>query len=186
MDVSPGGRAPRVTPELNVLIRQFHISLEDLGRFSEVSPEEMPAPARNLLWHDEHMTVALEAYHDSHVKVRVLESIRTERHYARHVLLSCGPHDKIVQYGIVRLNLAFLDDEVWKELETEEVPLGRVLIKHNVLRHVRLLSLWRVEPGPNLANLFGMAEPETCFGRTALIYCNEVPALEALEIVTAL
>ena len=186
MDTSQGHRAPRVTPELNVLIRQFHTSLEDLGRFTEVTHTELPSSARNLLWHDEHMTVALEAYHDSHVSVRVLESIQTDRHYSRHVLLSCGPSGKLVQYGIVRLNLAFLEEEVWRELASEEIPLGRVLIKHNVLRHVRLLSLWRVDPGPNLGNLFGMAKPETCYGRTALIYCNEVPALEALEIVTAL
>ncbi|MFV2069574.1 MAG: hypothetical protein ACC645_21630 [Pirellulales bacterium] len=185
MDVNHGGRSPRVTPELNVLIHQFHTSIEDLGRFTEVTPPELPTPARNLLWHDEHMTVALEAYHNSHVNVRVLESMKTDTHYSRHVLLSCGG-GMIVQYGIVRLNLAFMEEDIRRELESEEVPLGRILIQHDVLRHVRLLSLWRVEPGPNLGNLFGMAEPETCYGRTALTYCNDVPALEALEIVTSL
>jgi hypothetical protein len=59
-----------------------------------------------------------------------------------------------------------------------------VLIEHNVLRNVRLLSLWEIQPGPELRNLFGLTGSETCYGRTALIYCDGVPAVELLEIVT--
>jgi chorismate-pyruvate lyase len=64
------------------------------------------------------------------------------------------------------------------------VPLGRVLIEHNVMRNVRLLSLWQIEPGAELRQLFKLPEAERCYGRTALIYCNGVPAVELLEIVT--
>jgi len=186
MNIGQGDRSPRITPELQVLVHSFYSSLDDFGQFAEVTPPDLPPVARNLLWHDEHMTVALEAHHDCHVAVRVLKSIKTDSHYLRHVLLSCGTSGKIVQYGIVRLNATFLEDDVRRELESEETPLGRVLIKHNVLRHVRLLSLWRIDPGPDLRRLLRLEKPETCFGRTALIYCNEVPAVELLEIVTSL
>jgi hypothetical protein len=57
------------------------------------------------------------------------------------------------------------------------------LIKHNVLRTVRLLSLWSVSPSTELSGYFGLSEPRDCFGRTALIYCDGVPAVELLEIV---
>jgi chorismate-pyruvate lyase len=77
-----------------------------------------------------------------------------------------------------------LDPEVRQQIEQGRIPLGRVLIEHNVLRNVRLLSLWKVTPGAELLNLFGMEKPDTCYGRTALIYCNGVPAVELLEVVT--
>jgi hypothetical protein len=32
--------------------------------------------------------------------------------------------------------------------------------------------------------MFGLAKPQTVYGRTALIYCNGEPAIELLEIVT--
>ena len=89
----------------------------------------------------------------------------------------------MIQYGIVRLNLDYVGQDARREIESEQIPLGRVLITHNVLRNVRLLSLWKVTPGEELRKLFGLDTPETCYGRTALIYCNGVPAVELLEIV---
>ena len=67
-----------------------------------------------------------------------------------------------------------------------------MLIDHNVLREVQFDALWRVQPGPDLCRLFGLSaqpagkntEPQTVYGRTALIYCNGEPAIELLEIVT--
>ena len=83
----------------------------------------------------------------------------------------------------MRLNLSYLDPAVRREIESQQAPLGRVLIEHDVLRKVRLLSLWRLDPGPELCEWFQLTTPVTCFGRTALIYCNGVPAVELLEIV---
>ena len=103
----------------------------------------------------------------------MLRSLLSDTHYAREVLLSCGCSGKMVQYGIVRLNLTCLDDECRRDIESERIPLGRALIKHDVLRKVRLLSLWKIVPADVLQALFRLDGKETCYGRTALIYCNE-------------
>jgi hypothetical protein len=47
-----------------------------------------------------------------------------------------------------------------------------------------LFDLLRVECGPVLAKLFGVPIGTTTYGRTALLYCDEDPAIELLEIVT--
>jgi len=181
---APPQQPLRVTPELEVLVGLFYPSMAKLGEFHEVSAAELPPVPRKLLWHDEHMTVALESHYGCPLAVCVLRSLLTDTHYARHVLLSCGYPGKMVQYGIVRLNLTFLDAEVRREIESERIPLGRALIKYDVLRKVRLLSLWKIVPADVLQALFRLDGKETCYGRTALIYCNEVPAVELLEIVT--
>ena len=179
--VTPSRKA---TPELQALASLFYLSLDELGQFSEVDPGEMPATARRLLWHNEHMTETVEAFHGTAVDVQVLQTHHTPTHYSRRILLKRQSDGRVVQFGIVRLSIASLAREVREEIERQETPLGRILIRHNVLRQVRPLSLWSIAPGPDLRKLFGLGKPETCFGRTALIYCNGLPAVELLEIVT--
>lgn len=177
-------QARRATPDLHVLVDLFYDSLEPLGMFDEVDGASMPPVFRSLLDHDAHMTVTVEEHHHSFVDVHVLETHVTDNHYSRKIVLTRQSDGRVVQFGLVRLNLDYVEPDVRQEIESEQIPLGHVLIKHNVLRTVKLLSLWRVEPGDELRKLFGLDSPETCYGRTALIYCNGIPAVELLEIVT--
>ena len=73
---------------------------------------------------------------------------------------------------------------VQDEIEKLETPLGRILINHDVLRTVKLLSLLKIECGEELANMLGLETGSLCYGRTALIYCNGSPAIELLEVVS--
>jgi chorismate-pyruvate lyase len=130
------------------------------------------------------MTVTVERFHRSPVDVKVLDVGQTKTHYSRKILLTRQSDGRVVQFGLVRLCLHFLEPQVQREITDRQTPLGRVLIKHNVLRQVQLISLFKVTPGPDLQQMFGLADAEPTYGRTALIYCNGVPAVELLEIVT--
>ncbi len=174
-------------PNLSDLVRLFYEQAGDLGEFTTIREvEEVSQPYRRLLAHNEHMTVKMEEFHDSSVDVHVLATRRDGQHYSRKILLTRQSDGKVVQFGIPRLNLALLSEPVRREIEQEQTPLGRVLINHNVMREVQLVALWRVLPGPDLCQLFHLSQPETTYGRTALIYCDGEPAIELLEIVTPL
>ncbi len=175
---------PPSTPDLGTLVRLFYPAAEKLGTFEQVSAAEMPSDAASLLAHDEHMTVTVEQYHGSPVDVQVLDRRVTDTHYARKILLLRQTDGRVVQYGIMRVCFQHLPPETRKRIEAEDTPLGRVLIESNVLRRVRLASLWRVTAGPELAELFDMPVGEIAYGRTALIECNGEPGVELLEIVT--
>ena len=108
MMVTPTRKA---TPELQALCNLFYASLEELGQFSEVDASEMPDTARKLLWHDEHMTETVEAFHGTPVDVSVLEMNKTPTHYARRILLNRKTDGKVVQFGIVRLSVDSLADD---------------------------------------------------------------------------
>ncbi len=178
-------KQPRHTlPQLGQLIALFYDHPEDLGNFQEVPAEEVPSPFRQLLAHNEHMTVTVEHFHNCQVDVKVLDRQIEETYYSRKILLTRQNDGKVVQYGIVRLNCDCLEDAPAAEIKSERTPLGRVLIQHNVLREVQRTSLWQIEPGPELCSLLSLPEGETIYGRTALIYCNGEPAVELLEIVT--
>jgi chorismate-pyruvate lyase len=170
--------------ELSALIKLFYADASALGRFTQVSAAEMPQPYRQLLAHQHHMTVTVEAHHRSPVDVRVCERKTDGNYYSRKILLARQSDGRVVQFGIMRVNFAYLSLEVRREIESELIPLGRVLINHNVLREIELESLWKVEPGPDLCQLFDISLGQVTYGRTALIHCNGEPGVELLEIVT--
>ncbi len=176
--------ARHTTPALGALVSLFYDTPAELGEFTQVQPQEMPASAQQLLAHDEHMTVTVEAFHNSPVDVEVVEAKTTGSHYSRKILLRRQSDGGVVQYGIVRLTTTDIPAPAWKEIESQQTPLGRVLINHDVLREVMLITLWKIEPAEELTRLLELPAPATCYGRTAFIYCNGLPAVELLEIVT--
>jgi chorismate-pyruvate lyase len=171
-------------PELEELVALFYRDGAQLGTFEEVSADDLPAPYRTLLAHDDHMTVTVESFHGSSVDVEVLERLFASPRYARKILLRRQSDGQVVQFGIMRLSFNYLNDDVRRDIESERIPLGRTLIEHGVLRKVQLVSLWRIAAGADLAQLFPVPAGSQTFGRTALIYCNGEPAVELLEIVT--
>ena len=58
-----------------------------------------------------------------------------------------------------------------------------MLIERQILREVELFDLFRIACGPTLAELLEVPHGTLTYGRTALIHCNQEPAIELLEIV---
>ena len=170
-------------PDLNTLVSLFFPQPGELGEFEETSAEALPPAMHRLLAHHGHMTETVEAYHRCPVTVEVLSRRREDTHYARKILLRRSTDQAVVQFGIVRLDLRHLSEPVRREIESEKIPLGRVLINHHVMREVELSQLWKIQPGPELQRHFSLPPNEPCYGRTALIWCNGEPAVELLEIV---
>jgi chorismate-pyruvate lyase len=161
----------------------FYAGLEELGRFEPVSVEVLPADYRTLLAHHDHMTVALEAFHESLVSVRAVAEWRDEVSYARTSLLSRQSDGAIVQFGMMRIWLTDLPIAAQEEIASKQAPLGRVLIEHNVLREVELITLWKIAPGPVLRAHLGVTGRTPIYGRTAQILVDERPTVQLLEIV---
>ena len=171
------------SPDLQNLVDLFFDDPESLGHFTEVSPESLPAYYRRLLAHPHHMTVANEEFHHSPVTVEVVAEHRTDSHYSRQSLLRRTCDQQVVQCGIMRISRQQLPASVMEQIERKDLPLGRVLIENEILRHVKVLSLWHVSAGRQLREHFGAPSLESCFGRTAILYLNGLPVVELLEIV---
>ncbi len=170
--------------ELEALIALYYPNASRLGQFTRCDIPSIPTIYRELLAHEAHMTVTVEQRHGCEVDVEVLDSRQFESHYIRKILLRRRTDNRVVQFGIVRLALNTLDAAPREEILARQIPLGRVLIKHDVMRHVELLAVWRVACGQELAEYFAVQAGAETYGRTALIYCNGDPAVELLEIVT--
>jgi hypothetical protein len=152
-----------------------------------VQPEEIHHPDDQLLVHHEHMTVALQRFHGCPVQVHVQdEHLDAEGElYTRKIFLTpANAPQKVVEWGIVRLDFRYMDDAVRDEILRKEMPLGAILIKHNVHRRIKPRFFLRFPPGGPVLRLFGTDESRALYGRLGTIYCDEEPAIELLEIVS--
>ncbi len=170
--------------------------LDELSRLTSLFPSELglleavvhipasatPEPYKQMLAHDHHMTVTMEKYHGCSVNVKVLDQKWDNDIYARKILLNRSDTGIPVQFGIVRFNFDYVTPEVKAEIIAEETPLGRVLINHNVLRHIDLGAILKIRAGAELAQLLNMQPGGETYGRLATIFCNNRPAVDLLEI----
>jgi hypothetical protein len=156
---------------------------ELMARSDLVAPEDLPPPYDRLLVHEHHMTVTVEAYHGEPVDVEVLQEHRGREAYSRQSLLRLRASRRVVQFNLMRVHFRYCGEAVRREILAGGTPLGRVLINHNVLRHVMPTAFLRIVPTPAVAARFGLSEPRETYGRLALIVCDERPAVEVLEIV---
>ncbi len=166
------------------LIDEFYgepIGHSELGDF--IKQTSIPQPYSKLLDHHAHMTVTVEAHAGEPVDVQVHANHQRGQWYAREITLVTQHTQRVVQYGIVRLDTTKLAPVVWKQIESQQIPLGRVLIQHDVLREVELCDLWHIRAGRSLASKMNQTVGTTLYGRTALIHCDRMPAIELLEIV---
>ena len=163
----------------------FYDSLDTLGRFEPIEESDLPESYESLLAHQDHMTVTVEAWYNSMVDVRVLEERRDGDDYARRIVLTLQRDGSVVQFGIMRIRLTGLPEIVQMEIESQALPLGRIMIRHHLLRDVEVCGLWRVIPGPELRYHFGLEDETPIYARTAKILVESRPAVELLEIVRA-
>jgi chorismate-pyruvate lyase len=173
-----------VSPDLDALVRLFYQQPAELGRFEELDWHDLERDYRMLLAHDSHMTVTVERFHNGPVDVRVLATKIDGDHYARKILLARQSDGVVVQFGIMRLDFSTVSAAVRGEVESQQTPLGRILIRHKVLTKVHLRKVWKVTPGEDLRGHFNLRPGQITYGRTAVIHLDGEPAVELLEIVT--
>lgn len=150
-----------------------------------VQPDQIPFPEDQLLVHHEHMTEVLEKHHGSPVEVQVLSEVREGDVYTRLITLTPRQEPgKLVELGIAKLDLRYLSQEVKAEILAKKLPLGAVLMKHNVLRRVKPRWFMRFPASGPVMSLFGPdAKTGQSYGRIGTIYCDGEPAIEVMEIV---
>lgn len=151
-------------------------------RAEHIPPALLPDPYRKMLVHDQHMTVTMEAHYQSPVEVRILEKKLDGDVYSRKIVLLKSGTDQVVQFGIVRFDLGYVTPAVREEILQGETPLGRILINHNVLRHIDLGAVLQLTAGPALAEYLRMPVGGVTYGRLATIFCNRRPAVDLLEV----
>ncbi|MBW3542468.1 MAG: hypothetical protein KY476_19570 [Planctomycetes bacterium] len=168
--------------ELRSLTELFPDERPLIERAEHVPSALTPEPYRRMLVHDQHMTVTMEQFHGAKVDVKILDRRLDGDLYSRKIVLTRAGSEDVVQFGVVRFDLRYVTPAVREEILAGEIPLGRVLIEHNVLRHIDIGAILKITAGPALAEYLHMQPGGTTYGRLATIFCNRRPAVDLLEI----
>jgi chorismate-pyruvate lyase len=169
---------------LPLVIIDDTLSPLDFHQTCLLTPGALPALYARLLAHTEHMTVTVEDFYQDTVTVTVLQSQSAEGFYQRKILLKKQRDGQVVQFGLVRIDLSCLPANIGQAIVEEKIPLGRVLIDHQILRRVEPTAFLQLTPGPNLMDWFGLSIPIPLYGRTGVIFCNDRPAIAMLEVLS--
>lgn len=172
--------------------RQPHAALADLcdGLFADLgfvhsaellSAEQLPAAARSLLVHREHMTAVLRKQFGEPLSLRVQSRSVVYDDYRRLIALDAGAPAKVVEIGVVRIDLSQMPAAVRDEILAADTPLGDILIRHNVMRRISPRWYFRFDASSPIGQALG----GEAYGRVGTIYCDELPAIDLLEAVRA-
>lgn len=147
-----------------------------------VGADALPRAYRELLVHTEHMTERLARYHGRRIELEVLHHEQRGTIYSRNVLLQLADTDFVVEFGVVRMDLRFMSPQVRTGVLSREIPLGAILISHDVMRRIEPKWYFRFSAdAPVCAHFAGNGD---AYGRVGLIHCEGRPAIELLEVVT--
>ncbi|HJZ60262.1 MAG TPA: hypothetical protein VKE74_35290 [Gemmataceae bacterium] len=169
-------------PTFDHLYRLFP-DTSDRPAAAVIPADDVPPPYHRLLVHTHHMTVTVEAFYGSPVDVKVLACRRAGNEYARKILLALQGDGRIVQFGLVRIDLGVCSEPVRNAIVEGKTPLGRVLIQHNMLRRIEPVAFLRVRLSAKMAEWFGVPAGSETYGRVGVIYTGDRPAVEVLEIL---
>lgn len=174
--------------EIDSLIKLFYSdSPKKLGTFQEIESKIMPISYRKLLDHNSHMTVIIEEHHKSPATLVVLDTLKTTNHYSRKILQKKEPDGLPVLFAIAHINFKVLDENVKNKIQEEKIALGHILLKSNLRISLQRISLFKIIPSKDLIKFFKINNLKNtfCYGRTAVISCDDVPTVELLEIIPA-
>ena len=92
-----------------------------------LTPARLPEPARRLLAHAQDMTSTLAAFHESPLRVEILQCRREGDFYLREVFLRTNASSLIVEYGVIAIALDQFTPRQQEEIQAGVAPLGGLL-----------------------------------------------------------
>ena len=155
----------------------------DMPAVEALAADDLPPAVRPLLDHPHHMTVTVEEHYGAAVKVKVIDAIVRGSHYARKIVLQLETTARPVQFGIVHVDLDALSPPVRAEIVAGLTPLGRVLIRHDVLREVRPSGFFQATLTDAMAGWLAAEVGATTYGRLGVITAEGRPAVWVAEIL---
>lgn len=151
-----------------------------------VRASEIPEPFDELLVHNDHMTTKLRDHHGQPVALRVLDEIHEDPFYRRKIVLTLGGTQQVVEFGVVRIDFRLIPPEARAAILQQQVPLGDILMSCSALR--RIEPRWYVKLSgrcPIFTDFCVADQFSEVYGRIGTIYCDDQPAVELLEVITA-
>ena len=181
----PAARIINNGPSWAVLLERFYAkSGLPLPRIAELEEEATPQPYRRLLAHSFDMTPTLESFYGGPVSLKVIGREVEPHTYSREVVLTLGPDELPIEYGVIRIRLDRFDARAKSRVLGEECPLGKILGDEGIAHSSSPRAFFRVESDPHINNLLRLKAPCPLYGRRNVLLDGSRHLLaEVIEIL---
>jgi hypothetical protein len=179
---SPPGSAPQsVAYPLDEFYARSGVNLPPLD---QVDGESVPEPYKTLLVHERDMTSTLETFHKTGIHLCVVSCQQRGDEYFREVVLVLDGSEKPVEFGAIKINLAFFSKAAQAAILEERFPLGHILKDFAIEYRSRPKAFLRMASDKTINKLLGLTGAHLLYGRRNSLVN---PASESLaEIVEIL
>jgi chorismate-pyruvate lyase len=149
-----------------------------------IDAEEIPAPYKRLLVHENDMTSTLEHFHEGRIHLRVLNREQREDSYSREVVLELDGTNTPVEFGAIKIYLAGFPPPARERILEAHWPLGRVLKEFKLPYVSRPKAFFRVASDRLISGALKLAGTHRLYGR-----CNRLsdrknqPLADIVEIL---
>ena len=100
--------------------------------FHPLAPAAVPEPEQRLLVHSQDMTSTLASFHESPLRVEILQCRREGELYLREVFLRTVPGETVVEYGVIAIALEQFAAPQQEAIEAGQIPLGGLLHRFKI------------------------------------------------------
>jgi chorismate-pyruvate lyase len=121
--------------------------------------------ARRLLVHTQDMTSTLSAFHESPLRVEVLQRQLQHDVYLREVFLHTLTANSIVEYGVIAIALDQFTPPQQEEIQAGQIPLGALLHRFQIAFESAPIAFFSVSGEALAGTPLKASNGVTCFGR---------------------
>ena len=181
----PPTLAPDLPATLQAFIREScHLPPD---AFQPLSRGRVPEPAHRLLVHTQDMTSTLAAFHESPLRVEILQSRVVSDFYLREVFLRTTATDAIVEYGVIAIALDPFTSDQQHAITSGQAPLGALLHRFKIPFTSSPIAFFSISAVALAATPLRALATTTCHGRfNRLTQPTGAPLAWILEILPPL
>lgn len=124
-----------------------------------------PEPAKSLLVHAHDMTSTLSTFHESVLRVDILQQLRLDDLYLREVFLRTVGTETIVEYGVIAIALDQFTPTQQQAIQAGQIPLGGLLHCFEIPFVSAPIGFFSIATECLAAKSLDGRTPSTCYGR---------------------
>lgn len=156
--------APMISAQFAPLAACYASGIDAMPVPTIIDGPDMPEQYRRLLVHLGDMTLTLERFYGSRMKVRVLGSRHVRDEYHRQVVL-CDDQGAIVEFGAICIHFDVVTPSVFAQVLAGVRPLGGLLSEQHVPYSSKPTCFFSMVSDLTINQAFGLTGSRTVYGR---------------------
>jgi hypothetical protein len=154
---------------------------------ASIAGDQLPPPARRLLYHDVDMTSTLEKFFGLPIELKVLNKTQDGMTLRRQVVLRLQKSGRPVEFGAIEIDLAQMPKDARGVVLEGVLPLGGILNSFQVRYSSHPSAFFSVESDELMSECFEISSPAILYGRcNTLKYADGSLLAHVVEVLPPL